>query len=329
MVEIEADEGIQVTGANRGIGLAILQNLATDSRATKIERPTTYLLGTRSLQAGHEAISNLTANHPEITKNTQVTIVPIELDLSSDTSLISAVTKISDEYGHLDVLIHNAGVAVIPPPFPSTGPSTDPAAEDEATKACGAIREAFATTYDTNVTAIFILTNLLLPLLRRSTHSSTALLIEGTKHKRRGGLVITVSSHRASLSLLTSPEALPPTRSVPYSVSKTAVNALSIHMAQLEIAHHQNLLASDKMEADTGVVQFELISPGHCRTAFNRYQGTRDPLEGADVVGELVWSHFLGLANSSDEESLDRSGNGPKFLETKGSARQQLKMIPW
>ena len=35
-------------------------------------------------------------------------------------------------------------------------------------------------------------------------------------------------------------------------------------------------------------VEFQLFSPGHCKTAFNGYRGTRDPLEGATVVVELV-----------------------------------------
>ena len=99
-------------------------------------------------------------------------------------------------------------------------------------------------------------------------------------------------------------------------------------MAQFESAFHQDQARKGE-DTDLGVVQFEAISPGHCRTAFNGYQGTRDPLEGADVVGELVWSHLLNLSDSTGGETLDPEGNGPGFWETKGSDRHQLKIISW
>jgi NAD(P)-dependent dehydrogenase (short-subunit alcohol dehydrogenase family) len=66
---------------------------------------------------------------------------------------------------------------------------------------------------------------------------------------------------------------MPPPVSIPYSVSKTALNALTLEMAKLP---------------EKEGVQFHVIGPGRCKTEFNGFRGTRDPLEGANVVVELV-----------------------------------------
>lgn len=286
---------ILITGANRGIGLAILENLVTDSRSSKTDTPTTYLLGTRSLPAGHEAISKLLTTHPNIIDH--ATIVPIELDQTSDTSILAVVAKITDDHGRLDVLINNAAIALVPPPFP-----TSPTSADDATQALAGIRGVYSQIHDTNVTSIHLLTNLLLPLLRDARRHNP----DGV-----GGLVINNSSHRGSMTL-TSTGQLPPAVSFAYSLSKVALNALMILTAQ----HPENV-----------GVKFEAVSPGHCKTQFNNYRGTRDPLEGADVVGELVWGHFLrGDVREEDRKKDDPARSG--FWETRGSDRQ-LRRIPW
>lgn len=91
-------------------------------------------------------------------------------------------------------------------------------------------------------------------------------------------------------------EQLPPTASIPYTISKTALN-----VAMLEIA---------KLETD---VLFQAVSPGHCKTAFNGFRGTKDPLEGAEVVVRLM----------GDEESQRRGTGFWEFEEG------ELKMVPW
>jgi len=82
--------------------------------------------------------------------------------------------------------------------------------------------------------------------------------------------VINVSSARASLGKSTRGN-LPPTISLPYCVSKTALNMLTVEMAK----------------AESGVL-FQVVSPGHCRTAFNGFRGEKEPLDGARVVVEVV-----------------------------------------
>jgi NAD(P)-dependent dehydrogenase (short-subunit alcohol dehydrogenase family) len=87
--------------------------------------------------------------------------------------------------------------------------------------------------------------------------------------------VINVSSARGSLTRSTAGK-LPPTAAVAYSVSKTALNALTIEFQKTEdVSEH-------------GKVRFYAVSPGHLKTAFNNFRGTKDPLDGAEVVARLV-----------------------------------------
>lgn len=82
--------------------------------------------------------------------------------------------------------------------------------------------------------------------------------------------MINVSSARASIHTLTSGH-LPPTASIPYSLSKVALNVLGLEFA--------------KKWPEVG---FCAASPGHCRTALNGFRGEREPGEGARVVVELA-----------------------------------------
>lgn len=73
---------------------------------------------------------------------------------------------------------------------------------------------------------------------------------------------------------------MPPTAAAAYSVSKTALNTLTIEFQKAEVA-------GPAKEAG-GRVKFWVISPGHLKTAFNNFRGTKDPLGGAEVVVRLV-----------------------------------------
>lgn len=44
----------------------------------------------------------------------------------------------------------------------------------------------------------------------------------------------------------------------------------------------------DGNEVGRGKVEFLAANPGHCKTAFNGFKGTKDPLDGAEVVIRLV-----------------------------------------
>lgn len=245
---------ILVTGANRGIGLAIVKALAQSGHAPSSS--TEVLLGCRDLEAGTHARKELQAGGISNVK-------PLLLDVTSDASIRDAVQQVQKSNGQLDVLINNAGYAAFP------------AADLED------LRQVYQDIYNVNVSSVAVVTQLFLPLLRKSPH---------------GGKVIQVGSARGSLQLNAS-GALPPTASAAYSVSKAALNMLTLDMAR---------------EDENKGVEFQIASPGHCKTAFNGYRGTRDPGEGANVVVELVFGERRET----------------RMWETVGDSRD-LKIIPW
>lgn len=81
---------ILVTGANRGIGYAIVQALCMEVPAR------TVILGVRSLDKGEEAINTL--------RDTGITATldKVQLDITDDASVTSAVDYIKSKYGKLD-----------------------------------------------------------------------------------------------------------------------------------------------------------------------------------------------------------------------------------
>jgi NAD(P)-dependent dehydrogenase (short-subunit alcohol dehydrogenase family) len=130
---------VLITGANRGIGFAILQALALRSPSGH------YLLGCRDLAKGEAAVQELRK------LGVKSPIGTLQIDVTSDDSLRAAVQTVESKFGRLDVLVNNAGAAVIP----SAPDSSD-------------YRSAFSTVYDTNVASVAITMQLFLPLLRNS-----------------------------------------------------------------------------------------------------------------------------------------------------------------
>jgi len=95
---------------------------------------------------------------------------------------------------------------------------------------------------------------------------------------------------RASLTR-SSTGKLPPTAVVSYSVSKAAVNSLTIELQKSEDALMREDFEQANVEgkeAGRGRVEFFAANPGHCKTAFNGFKGTKNPLDGAEVIVRLV-----------------------------------------
>ncbi|RKK08641.1 hypothetical protein BFJ66_g12559 [Fusarium oxysporum f. sp. cepae] len=88
---------ILVTGANRGIGYAIVQAIATRLPSS------TIVIGCRRKDAAQEAIESL------IDSGIKGKLAFVELDIENDASIEAAVASLEREYGKLDVLINNAG----------------------------------------------------------------------------------------------------------------------------------------------------------------------------------------------------------------------------
>lgn len=81
---------ILVTGANRGIGFAIVQTIATRLPTSNI------ILACRSRTSAEEAIQTLCDN------GVSAGLDYVELDIENDVSIELAVTTIGKKYGSLD-----------------------------------------------------------------------------------------------------------------------------------------------------------------------------------------------------------------------------------
>lgn len=178
-----------VTGANRGIGLETVRQLAQKGIAV--------FLAARQLSSAQEAVSNLIA---EGLKN----VHPLQLDVTKAADRAAAAETIGKQFGHLDILINNAGA--VPRDATLLDARTIDTSEQE-------LREAF----NTNVFGVLLLTHDLLPLLKKSA----------------AGRIVNLSSTLGSLALHEKnvPE-VAHTKRFAYNSSKAALNMFTIHLAQ-------------------------------------------------------------------------------------------------
>ena len=122
-----------ITGANKGIGKEIARQLGTQGL--------TVLLGARDAQRGEEAATEL--------RQQGVDARSILIDVTDQASIDAAARRIEGEFGKLDVLVNNAGIAL----------DNGPASETEL--------ETLRRTYDTNVFGVFAVTKSLRLCSRR------------------------------------------------------------------------------------------------------------------------------------------------------------------
>jgi len=172
-----------ITGANRGIGYAVACGLA--------DLGYVVLIGARNPGNGRAAAERLVA------KGAKADF--IELDVTSDSSIDSAVREIEARYGRLDVLVNNAAVMPELPPSPPSASSI------------ALVRH----TYETNVFGAIAVLLATLPLLRRAPAAR----------------VVNVSSKLGSISLTTP---LGTRRNPPlltYGTSKAALNSVTACIA--------------------------------------------------------------------------------------------------
>ena len=85
---------VLVTGANRGIGLAIARQLA--------ELGNSVLLGSRDLKAGKDVARSV--------QRTGLDIEPIHIDLADPPAIDATLNDIKKSGRHIDALVNNAGV---------------------------------------------------------------------------------------------------------------------------------------------------------------------------------------------------------------------------
>lgn len=127
-----------MTGANKGIGLAIARGLGEAGFRVGV--------GARDEGRRREAVDRLRAQG--------VDAFGVALDVTDDASVAAAAATLERTAGHLDVLVNNAGI----------GGGTENGAQDPTTLDLDVLR----TVLDTNVFGVVRVTNAMLPLLRRS-----------------------------------------------------------------------------------------------------------------------------------------------------------------
>ena len=128
-----------VTGANRGIGLEVCQQLAQQGYLV--------ILGSRNKRKGEEAAQSLPG--PGL-----MTIVrPYELDVSDEASILALQERVEAEVGRLDVLINNAAILY-----------------DTWQRVAEADLSTVEEALQTNLFGAWRMCQAFLPLLRRSRH---------------------------------------------------------------------------------------------------------------------------------------------------------------
>ena len=168
-----------ITGANKGIGLAIARGLGA--------RGHYILLGCRDPQRGQQAAAMLAAEG--------VSCEVVALDVTDPGSTTSAIDRVGQRHGRLDVLINNAGIA-----------------RDRQT-ANRDLRSVMRETLETNVIGAACLIDAAATLLAKSQHAR----------------IVNMSSGLGSLALQSDPDFEFASVKLPaYCSSKAALNMLTV-----------------------------------------------------------------------------------------------------
>ncbi len=211
------------------------------------------LLAGRDLSKAAEAAAKLQAEG--------LPVEAIALDVTDAHSIAAAAKAIGDRHGRLDILVNNAGIMRDDDQLPPSAQSL----------------QAWRETFDTNVFGVIAVTQALLPLLRKSP----------------AGRIVNLSSILGSLALHADPASPIYNYKVPaYDVSKSAVNAWTVHLAY---------------ELRDTSIKVNAVHPGSVKTDMNT-TGSLDVVNGAK---SSVGMALLG-------------GDGPS-----GSFTHLGEVLPW
>jgi NAD(P)-dependent dehydrogenase (short-subunit alcohol dehydrogenase family) len=178
-----------ITGGNRGIGFQTALELK--------DHGVKSVIGSRDLVEGKKAVEKLRAAGADVDV--------LEFDITKAGDAQKAYEYFDSNFGRLDILLNNAGIAG--GKFPGTGP---------AHSAAEVPSELLHRVFETNFFATVALTDALLPLIRKSD----------------AGRIVNLSSILGSLTLHADPSSpIYHAKSFAYDASKTALNAFTIHLA--------------------------------------------------------------------------------------------------
>jgi NAD(P)-dependent dehydrogenase (short-subunit alcohol dehydrogenase family) len=154
-----------VTGANKGIGRATAEQLAALGM--------TVLIGARDPRRGAEAAAAVRAEGGDAHA--------VTLDVTDPATVREAARQIEERFGHLDVLVNNAGITGAGQVAPM-----DVGVQTPSTADLDIVRAVF----ETNFFGVILVTNAMLPLLRRSPAPR----------------IVNLSSDAASLAMTSDPD---------------------------------------------------------------------------------------------------------------------------
>ncbi|MEZ5016789.1 MAG: SDR family oxidoreductase [Flavipsychrobacter sp.] len=175
-----------ITGANKGIGLETARQLG--------KKDMVVLIGARSLDKANKAVEELA--------NENIEAKAVQLDVTKNEDIQNVAKTIEQEYGHLDVLVNNAGIIQGESFY---GDSTQEVAVAD-----------LQDTFNTNLFGVVNTTQQLLPLIKKS----------------EAGRIVNLSSILGSLTMH-GDEKSPIYGSKPfaYNASKAALNQFTVHLA--------------------------------------------------------------------------------------------------
>ena len=172
-----------ITGANKGLGFEMARQLG--------QAGVTVVVAARDPEKGEAAAGLL--------RDQGLDARFLKLDVTSHEDHVKAASFLENNFGRLDILINNAGISV-------RGPGT----------ASATTAEVLHQTFETNFLAPVALTQILLPLLRKS----------------EAGRIVNMSSILGSQTLHADPKSpVYNFKALAYDASKTALNSFTIHLA--------------------------------------------------------------------------------------------------
>ena len=222
---------ILVTGAGSGLGRAV--SLALARAGAEV-----ILLGrtVRKLEAVHAEIAQLSKDGAP-----EASIVPLDLERALAADYEAVAKAIRERYGRLDGLLHNAALLGTLTPIEQYEVPT------------------FMRVMHVNVTAAFVLTQHLMPLLRASSDAAVLFTTSGVGNRGKAYWGA-------------------------YSVSKFAVEGLAQVLAQ---------------ETEGGPVRVNAINPGKVRTAMRRQAYPSEAAESLPTPESLTAPYLALLGPAS------------------------------
>jgi NAD(P)-dependent dehydrogenase (short-subunit alcohol dehydrogenase family) len=196
----------------------------------------TVIVGARGLHAAKAAADKLIAEGLEA--------YPVELDVTKDADRKAAALFVTEKFGTLDILINNAGIGGEGGLLNAhTVETTDAELQD---------------VFNTNLFSVVAVTREFLPLLKKS----------------QAGRIVNLGSILGSLTLQAMPGSpIAPMKAFAYNASKTALNQLTVHLAD---------------ELKTTNIKVNSAHPGWVKTELGTLHAQMEIAEGAKTSVDLA-----------------------------------------